>query len=211
MTTLVYLGAHRGGGLAGVVGGFDRVIAFEADPQHCEVLRREFPDIELAHAAVCERAGPIAFNVASNTGAASSLGVFDEAWLASRTDGIAMTRTITVPGVNLLDFCREHGVDQIDFYVSDLQGMDLTVLKTMTPMLRERRIRLIQCETAKDGRRNIYKDLPSNELGQFRNLLAPFGYALVARGWGNLQRGVFSDVPDDWWEFDALWAPGEPA
>jgi FkbM family methyltransferase len=210
MATLVYLGAHKGGGLATVVGAFDRVVAFEADPRYCQVLRRRFPGIEVVHAAVCERAGPIAFNVASNAGASSSLGVFDEAWLAPRTDVITMTRTINVPGVNLLDFCREHRIDQIDSYVSDLQGMDFTVLKTMAPLLREQHIGLIQCETTKDGRYNIYKDLPSNELGQFRSLLAPFGYALVGRGWSNLQRGVFSDVPDDWWEFDALWAPGEP-
>src|SRR5207253_4811073 len=154
-----------------------RVVAFEADPGHCEVLTRQFPGVEVVHAAVCERAGPLAFNVASNGGASSSLGMFDEAWLAPLTD-IAMTSTITVPGVNLFEFCRDRGIDQIDSYVSDLQGMDLTVLKTMVPLLREQRVRVIQCETTKDGRHNIYKNLPSNELGGFRNLLAPFGYAL---------------------------------
>lgn len=209
MKTLLYLGAHQGGGLAAVAGDFDRVVAFEADPGHCDVLRRKFPGVEVVHAAVCEEAGPIAFNVASNAGASSSLGMFDDAWLAPRTDGIAMTRSIIVAGVNLLDFCRERGIDRIDSYVSDLQGMDFTVLKTMAPLLRQRRIRLIQCETTKDGRGNIYRDLPSNELGQFRDLLTPLGYALVGRGWGTPRPGVFSDVPDDWWEFDALWAPDD--
>src|SRR3982751_67469 len=127
MSMLLYLGAHRGDGLAAVIGGFDHVFAFEADPRHCDVLRQRFPGVEVVHAAVCERAGPIAFNVASNAGASSSLGAFDESWLAPRTDGIAMTSAISVSGVNLLDFCRGRGIDQIDSYVSDLQGMDLTV------------------------------------------------------------------------------------
>ena len=205
MRTLLYLGAHQGEGLSRLVTSFERVIAFEANPEHCDVLASRFSTIQLVRAAVCEHDGEVAFNVSSNGGASSSLGSFDETWLAPRTDGIRMTRTMTVPGVNLLRFCRDNGVDGIDFYVSDLQGMDLTVLRTMEPLLREGRIELIQCETTNDGQHNIYKDLPSNELGEFQRLLEPHGYSMVGKGWGALQKGVFSDVPEDWWEFDSLW------
>ena len=205
MTTLLYLGAHLGGGLARLVPSFERVIAFEANPDHCAILAKRFPSIELVAAAACTEDGEVPFHISSNEGGSSSLGQFDESWLAPRTDALRMTRTIVVPAVNLLRFCLERGVETIDSYVSDLQGMDLTVLQTMAPFLREGRLKLIQCETTKDGRRNIYRDLPSNELGEFSRLLTPYGYSLVGTGWGDLQKGVFSGVPDDWWEFDALW------
>jgi FkbM family methyltransferase len=208
VTTLLYLGAHQGGGLARLVNSFDRVIAFEANPAHCAVLASRFPSVELVGAAVCVDDGEVPFHISSNDGGSSSLGEFDEAWLAPRTDALRMTRTITVPGVNLHRFCLAHGVETIDSYVSDLQGMDLAVLTTMLPLLRDGKLKLIQCETTKDGRRNIYKNLPSNELRDFSRLLTPFGYSLVATGWGELQMGVFSEVPDDWWEFDALWEHG---
>jgi FkbM family methyltransferase len=210
MTTLLYLGAHQGDGLAAMVGAFDRTIAFEADPRHCAVLNRRFPGVEIVSAAVCDRPGPVEFHISSNNGGSSSLGAFDEAWLAPRTDGLTMSRTIVVPGVNLYDFCMENGVERVDSYVSDLQGMDLTVLRTMAPFLRARRVGLIQCETTKDGHHNIYKDLPSNELCAFRRLLEPSGYALVGKGWGTVRRGAFTEVPDDWWEFDALWECSQP-
>jgi FkbM family methyltransferase len=206
MATLLYLGAHQGGSLAEMAGAFQRVIAFEANPRNCDILRARLPQVEVVHAAVCETAGTVAFNLSSNDGASSSLGTFRQEWLALRTDGLAMAERIVVPSVNLFDFCVAHGVDEIESYVSDLQGMDLTVLRTMAPYLARKKIRRIQCETTKDGFGNIYGDLPGNELRGFRELLEPHGYSLVGTGWGPLREGVFSAVPDDWWELDTLWS-----
>lgn len=118
--------------------------------------------------------------------------------------GLRMQQTIKVPCVNLMDFLAEHGIDHIDHYVSDIQGMDLTVLKTLAPMIEQGRITAITSEVAKDGRRNIYGSLPSNEFKDFQVFLGD-RYELVAQGWGQLTDGVFADVPEEWWEMDCRW------
>lgn len=97
-------------------------------------------------------------------------------------------------------FSQDAKIDVIDFYMSDIQGADLMVLKTMEdPYIKRGAIKSIQSETTKDGRKNIYSGLPSNELSSFRAFLEPHGYKLAATGWGVLQSGKFDTVPDDYW------------
>ena len=189
---------------------FDRIYAFEANPDSVTRLKQRFSDaghLQIIWGAVTdtEEGGWATFNVSSYDGA-SSMGQFDPAFLKDRTDGLQMTQSVHVPTINLNKFCQEAKIQQIDAYVSDIQGADLMVLKTMAkPFLEQGWIKSIQTETAKDGKRNIYTDLPSNELSEFKKLLEPFKYKLVATGWGALKPGQFDSVPDDWWEFDSLW------
>lgn len=77
--------------------------------------------------------------------------------------------------------------------------MDFTVLNTLAPLIQGRKIKRIQCTVTRDGRHNIYTDLPSNEFQKFRQLLEPNGYRLTER----------ENVPDDQWEFPANWVINE--
>jgi FkbM family methyltransferase len=212
---LVYIGLHRGESFDQIFGSYEACYGFEANPELFEALVRKYrghPRVHLVNAAVDERGGETEFHISSNDGASSSLGHFDDAWANYRKGDVRMVKTIRVRCVNLLDFCRQHGIDRIDDYVSDIQGMDLTVLKTMKPFIDQRRIGTITCEVAKDGRRNIYRDLPDNSASGFAELLEG-NYELVAKGWGVLQDNQFVDVPDSWWEMDCKWRvrPGQAA
>ncbi len=99
---------------------------------------------------------------------------------------------------------KQKKVDYIDDYISDIQGFDLAVLKTLAPMINQRKIKRITCETTKDKYKNIYKDLPDNSFKEFEKYLSK-NYKCVAKGWGILKEESFNEVPSDWWEFDSMW------
>lgn len=201
---LVYLGAHRGKGLSRICGRYRRVFCFEANPRMAEKLRRRFAwrkHVEVIGAAVTGVDGTVDFNISSRNGAASSLGTFSENFPSVKSGEISMVRTIQVPSVDLARFLRERGVSRISAYVSDIQGYDLTVLKTLADWIAEGRIDEITAEVAKG--RNIYADLPDNSLAGFEALLGG-RYELVAQGWSVLQDGVFAPPPD-YHEMDCRW------
>jgi hypothetical protein len=116
-----------------------------------------------------------------------------------------MIKTIKVPCVNLLGFLRKLNIDYIDDYISDIQGLDLEVLKTLRPMIEARQIGSIKCEVTKDTYRNIYHDLPDNSESGFKKLLEDH-YDLVAVGQGLLVDGKFDNIPEDAWEMDCKWS-----
>lgn len=204
---LVYIGVHKGYSFSKIFRGYRTCYGFEANPEVFRELEqkfRKYRHVHLQHAAVADFNGEIPFSISNNEGESSSIGSFDEDWENYRSGLIRMVRTIRVPSINLLSYCKDHGIDYIDDYISDIQGMDLQVLKTMRPFIEDGKIGTITCETTKDSRRNIYKDLPDNSENGFRELLNR-NYELVARGSGRLKDGVFSDVPGDWWEMDCKW------
>jgi len=82
--------------------------------------------------------------------------------------------------------------------------MDLEVLKTLSPMINQRKIGRITSEVAKNKYGNVYKDLPDNSEDGFNNYLAN-NYECIAKGWGKLKDGTFNEVPEHWWERDCRW------
>lgn len=205
--TLVYVGVNRGRGLEQLFRRYRRTIAIEANPSFAHQLRRHFlpygSSVQIIHAAAAESTGTIVLNISNNEGQSSSIGQFDPRY---PDKSIRMTDSITVPALNLFEFLRAQRVTTIDEYISDIQGMDLTVLRTLEPMIDARQIKRITCETTKDGRRNIYQGIPCNEFSGFLSFFAG-RYTLVGRGWGLLSDGEFENVPEDWWEMDCRWKP----
>lgn len=113
-------------------------------------------------------------------------------------------REIQVPAIYLPDYCAENNIKYIHTYFSDIQGMDLSVLKTMQDFIDGGRISEIICEVAKDEHRNIYSGIPENSFSSFVELLGG-EYVLVASGWDDLQDGVLKGVPEGWWEYNCKW------
>ena len=200
--TLFYLGLHRGEGFDALI-GFHRVCyGFEANPElYKQLIKRYrfYNNIHIIHAAVTDYNGVIKFNISSNNGASSSIGEFKKGW----NDSIQMVHSIEVPAIRLSDFLKERNVDFIDTYCSDIQGNDLTVLKTLSSWIKDKKIGSITSETSKDTHQNIY-ELGDNSESGFRALLDE-NYYLAAKGWGVLQDGEFSEVNKDWWEMDCKW------
>lgn len=199
---LVYLGVHTGAGLDGLIDSHKICYGFEANPELYQSLvkkYKKYKNIHIIHAAVTDYNGLIKFNISSNYGASSSIGEFKSGW----NDSIKMVRTIEVPALRLLDFLRDRNIDFIDTYCSDIQGNDLTVLKTLEPLIKDRKIGSISCETSKDIYGNIY-ELGDNSESGFRALLDE-NYYLAAKGWGVLKDGEYKEVDENWWEMDCKW------
>ena len=206
---LVIIGAEPGGELAILHPGYRNCYVFEANPSRFQRLLKRYggrKGIHLHHCAVADYNGEISFNISSNNdGASSSVGTFNEAWQQTLPDlDVRMVQTITVPCINLMDFCRTNGIERIDDYISDIQGMDLQVLRTMAPMLEQGLIGSVKCEVALDAYGNVYSDLPDNSESGFAALLGE-RYQLVARGGGLLSDGQFDAIPEKAWEMDCKW------
>jgi FkbM family methyltransferase len=205
--TLVYLGLNRGAAFGGLSRDYKKCFGFEPNPELFDGLQKKFAGqrhVQLVNAAVATYDGEITFNISSNDGMSSSIGTFKPDWDNARSGQVTMTRQIKIPCVNLLEFLRKQNIDSIDDYISDVQGMDLEVLKTIKPLIEARRIGTIQCEVSKDEKGNIYENLPDNSESGFAELLGT-NYELVATGWNTLIDGQLQGVPAGYWEMDCRW------
>lgn len=206
---LIYIGMDPSGTFNLMHGGFEKCYGFEANPERFRKIEKKYrnsKNVFLYNVAVADYNGEVTFNISNNNnGASSSIGNFDENWNET-LDGkkIEMVESITVPCINLNTFVEENKIDFIDEYFSDIQGMDLTVLKTIKPLIDTKKIGTITCEVAKNSKRNIYKDLPDNSEKGFDELLNE-NYKLTAKGWGALKAGRFEIGSADIWEMDCQW------
>jgi FkbM family methyltransferase len=171
MKTMIYAGVNRGEGFFPRVKDFDRSIGFEANPGLCKILqetvdRHKLDGVEIVNAALYDFDGEIEFNLNTND-CASSIGKINNDIHPS----IKTVRVIKVRSLNLLNFLMEQNIEHIDFYLSDLQGVDLMVLKTLQPFLNMRKIDVLQCEVGKDDRPPVYLDL-YNKFTGFKELLS---------------------------------------
>ncbi len=206
---LVIVGLESEGVFSLMYKGYEKCYCFEANPERFKLLEKKYsayPHIHLFNVAVAQYNGEITFNISSNNnGASSSVGTFNEDWQEKyNNEKIEMVKSITVPCINLYDFCLKNNIHFIDDYVSDIQGMDLEVLKTLKPMIEHKKIRTITSEVAKNEKINIYRDLPDNSENGFASLLNE-NYQLIAKGWGVLEDNTFETIPDDAWEMDCKW------
>ena len=207
--TLVIIGMESGGVFNLMHRGYKKCYCFEANPERFKQIEKKYKKydyIEMHNVAVAQYDGEISFNISSNNnGASSSIGDFNPEWQESmKGEIIEMVRSIIVPCINLNNFCEKNNITFIDDYWSDIQGMDLDVLKTMKTMIENKMIGTITCEVTKDERKNIYTDLPDNSESGFNELLCE-NYKLIAKGWGVLKDNKFDKIPDSSWEMDCKW------
>ena len=173
MSTLVYLGANTGFSLYQLIDKFDQVYAFEPDPETFKELKRrvgQFEWVTLVDAACSTENGKTTFYVTQNT-VSSSLGPPSAAFtkkLETVCEG-GVVKEIEVETINLGEYLKEQGVEFIDLYVSDCQGSDLNVLKTMKEYIDNDKIGELYIETHGDDTQ-IYTGL-DNQYSGFKNLL----------------------------------------
>lgn len=204
---LVYVGLHRGESFRQVFSDYRICYGFEANPELFALLEKEFGfyhNVRLFNVAVADYDGEIDFNISNNDGASSSIGHFEESWDNFKNGQVKHDEVIRVSCINLFTFFKKEGLDYIDDYISDVQGMDLEILKTLKPFIQSKCIGTISCEVTKDDKRNIYRDLPANNESGFYELLNE-NYVLVSKGWGILKDNCFDVVPEEWWEMDCKW------
>lgn len=204
MKTLVYVGAHVGVGLSKYVEDHDRVYAFEPDPVTFMSLAERFGSVSgvrLINAACSDKDGEATFYL-FNSRQSSSLSDANPSY-AARTHDKTIVKTI-----NLYDFLVSEGVEYIDTYVSDVQGADLSVLRTIEPFVRGRKIGIMEIETHWDGPR-IYEDF-DNSISAFRKFMIP-EYTPQHVWLGGPARHEFSFIgafdENSEIEWDTVWIP----
>jgi FkbM family methyltransferase len=119
-------------------------------------------------------AGIASFNRYNVRGLSSSMGTVS-AEMAERYSNFDFTlqETTTVEVVNLYNWLKHYGVESIDNLSIDAQGMDLTILKTLEPMIAASKIDYIMAEADGDGVK-LYDGLPDNSVEGFMEFMGKF-------------------------------------
>lgn len=200
--TLVYIGANLGYSLGIIAEQYDRVYAFEPYPEIFNGLISRLGhmnNITFVNAACADEVGKHNFYVYPNLVSSS---------LAPIAEGVPtdnLYEIIEVPTINLFDYLSDIGVTYIDTYISDCQGSDLTVLKTLKPYINNRAIGEIMCETHND-KLNLYSGL-DNRFQGFKDLLDE-NYKIDCLRLGRLDSLEIneSQLPADEYEWDTIWS-----
>lgn len=180
-STLIYCGANKGYSLTGFVYKYKQIFAFEPDPEMFATLKVAmslYPWVQCFNVACSSDYGTAALHISPNR-VATSLGQSAEIYCPPNTpyggttgrkhpDDTAI-QTVLVPTINLGDFLQKKNINLIDHYVSDCQGSDLNILKTMKPFIDDNRIYRLQLETYTDNT-VLYKGL-DNSFSKFKALL----------------------------------------
>lgn len=199
--TLVFVGANRASEkLVRMVDRHSRSYLFEPLPDIAESLRAAFHGrdevtvIEAACGQQCEKRKLHRYN---QNGESSSFGVVTQqakdAWPAVDW---SETQEIEVHVFNLYDWWYSCEIGPIDTLVIDAQGMDLTILRSVKPLLELGQIKRIQAEADGNGFQH-YSGLPKNSVSDFEEFMAAFPWYV-----GSKMPNTVEWQPDLVWGFD---------
>lgn len=174
---LIYIGANKGYGLTDVLWKerFDRVIAFEPDPEMFQLLMENcktgllsnitYPiQYELINAA-CTLNDEIKNLYVFKNRVSTSLGdVFFE------EDRDKIEKVIQVQTLNLKNFLIQKEITYIDYLITDCQGSDFNIIKTIKSFIEEKKIGKLFCETHKNNY-TFYEGL-HNDIDKFKEILS---------------------------------------
>lgn len=204
---LVYCGFNHGPTFMSMANKFDVCYGFEANTELFNKLRDYYNLNPLSNTKV-----KLYNNLLSNTHGveeefyiqdandtqmdyASSLGKVTSGYHDNCTNVITHTKTIKLKTTNLLTFLEENNVTEIDTLLTDLEGSDLNVLKTLKPLIDNKKIKNIQCEVEPDHKPGKYEGL-DNKFKGFNELLKN-NYSLVNENPEGVQK--------DWFSIDYNW------
>lgn len=202
MSTLVYIGANCGNSLWGIFDKYDKVYAFEPDPEIFEKLNKKFRQFEwvtLVNSACSIENGELDLYVTPNRVSSSLSNVNVEEY-----GGDSAIKTVKVKTINLCEYLKSEGVETIDYYYSDCQGSDLNVLSTMKEYIDNKSIGELYIETHGDGV-FLYNGL-DNQFSKFKEILSE-NYVFVQASLGRLNGKIVSEkeIPEGEFEWDSLW------
>lgn len=206
MKSLVYVGANQGHSLGMLVNTFEKVYAFEPDPEMFSTLKSRFgtlSHVTLVNAACSLEDGEANFYVTGNR-VASSLGDGSKEFKDYHGYNASVIKEITVKTINLCDYLESEGIEFISLYYSDCQGSDLNVLKTMKKFVDEKRIGELFMETHADGT-FLYEGL-DNQFSGFKEILSE-NYEFIHASLGAFNGRIVDEdnlVPGDP-EWDSYW------
>ena len=135
--TLIFdVGAHKGEDTEFYLKKGFRVVAVEAMPEFCEVIRNRFPEyvksgaLSVVNLAVSNSPGDISFYVDDRV---SEWGTTNQQWSErNKNFGAGVGRTLTIRAAKLADILKEHGIPR--YCKIDIEGNDLEALASLTEL-----------------------------------------------------------------------------
>jgi FkbM family methyltransferase len=184
--TLVYAGVNVGDSFQKIFFRFETVIGFEPNIKNFERLSyyNKISGVSIYNYALSNKKETVNFYLPDNKNndASASLSRFSE------TNRYQVRDVITVNTINLSEFLKEKSISKIDLYMSDIEGFDYKVLKTLyTDYISIKKINQIQVEAVNNKVENPYKDC-SNYEKDFDSLLLK-NYKKIGRGSGLVKAG----------------------
>jgi len=172
MTTLIYIGTNEGSGLEEYIDLYDKVYAFEPDPEMFDKLVTKFGNKEhvvLVNAACSDTVGTKTLYITENRHSTSLSELSDYSLTYGFSGGKSSFKTFEVNCINLYDYFVENKIDYVDTLITDCQGSDLSILKTISSFIDEKKIGEIFCETHANSIK-LYESL-YNQYDGFKKLL----------------------------------------
>ncbi len=199
---LVYVGVNVGESLAKIFYKFERVIGYEPNPLNFSKLQSKFGhfnNIEIYNFAAADKDGYHDFFLSDNNNhdASSSLLNFSN----SRT--IKAKQVIQVRTILLSNHLKIIGVDFIDEYISDTEGYDFSILKTLSEFIENNKIHFITCEVLRNGKPDPFLGSMNYE-SNFDEFL-PAKFRKIGSGWGILCDDHQYTIPDSYNFMDVRW------
>lgn len=207
----VYIGANRGYGLSSLINNFDEIHVFEPDSEIFEELKQNCINLNnyncvivLNNCACYLENGNRTLYITENR-VSTSLSEVDTSTFDSigyHSGGKPSIKTIEVETVNLYDYLKENNIDQIEYLLTDTQGADLTILKTIEPYIKDRKIKKLFCETHGNGK-SLYVEL-DNQFDGFKKLLSD-NYEIAYYSFDGQYKPKDYVVQDTDVEWDTCW------
>ena len=207
MSTLVYVGANVGSSLWNMFQDYDSVYAFEPDPEMFFELNKRFKQFEwvtLINAACSESDGELDFYITPNR-VSSSLSDASSNEKSIKGFSQHVQKVIKVKTVNLSNYLQSEGVEEIETYLSDAQGSDLNILKTLKNFyIDTKKIKKMIIETHGNGI-EIYDNL-NNQFDEFKKILSD-SYKFIHASLGSQGGKIVNEenIPDGEKEWDSYW------
>jgi len=173
MSILVYIGANDGYSLEEYIDLYDKVYAFEPDPEMFDKLVNKFngkDHVVFVNAACSDKEGIQTLYVTENRHSTSLSELSEFSLTRGFSGGKASFKTFDVNTINLNNFLQENNIDNIDTLITDCQGSDLSILKTIKSFIDDKKISEIFCETHANTIQ-LYESL-YNQYDGFKELLS---------------------------------------
>ena len=140
MRILFYCGIHNLVNFNRIRPYYDLCYGFDANPDKIEQAKKVYasdPGVKIIYGALTEKGGEeIEFVITTDWTPASSIGQPNPDFIHMKKGLLKAQKKIKVPTINLHDFCTANGISEIDTLGTDLQGIDLTVLITLSDFIK---------------------------------------------------------------------------
>lgn len=200
----IYCGINKGKEFEQIINenNFDYCFGFEAIPslaKLCEENLSKYKNVKIVNKALLDHDGKTSFYVYDRD-ASSSIAPLTENWKSfwykRRQKKFNLKQKIEVDCINLYNWILSSGIEEISYLVTDLQGVDFTVLKTLRPLLESKKILKLRCEVENDDILQ-YENLNVNKFSLFKEFFKDLDYKRIEgykENWDFKKDGSSADI-----------------